>query len=207
MVSPEEISMPRIAKHQTMRSNVSTESPKNYYLRILYYPFLDSLILQLNQRFSGYAEAVMRLSSLLPANVVTLNFCEVELAVNLFLSLLQAPQINDKTRFCCCKNFVKIILMLWLRKNLQTLPTGYFYCNKNNTPYSHNTSCVFCSCKRSFSTLRLIKSDIQTTMSIARLDGLPIVYPISKKICCPKFDFFHRYDVVVLTLNYVNIKL
>ena len=36
MVSPEEISMSRIVKHQTMRSNVPVESPKNYYLRNLY---------------------------------------------------------------------------------------------------------------------------------------------------------------------------
>ena len=42
MVSPEEISMPLIVKHQTTRSNVSAESPKNYYLRNLYYQFLGS---------------------------------------------------------------------------------------------------------------------------------------------------------------------
>ena len=77
MVSPEEISMPRIVKHQTMRTNVPAETPKNYYLRNLYYPFLDSVILQLDQRFSGHAEAVMRLSSLLPANIVTANFVKL----------------------------------------------------------------------------------------------------------------------------------
>ena len=32
MVSLEEISMPRIVKHQTMHCNVPAESPKNYYL-------------------------------------------------------------------------------------------------------------------------------------------------------------------------------
>ena len=31
MVSPEQISLPRIVKHQTMRSSVPAESPKNYY--------------------------------------------------------------------------------------------------------------------------------------------------------------------------------
>ena len=46
MVSPEEIIMPRIVKHQTMRSNVPVELSKNYYLRNLYYPFLNSVILQ-----------------------------------------------------------------------------------------------------------------------------------------------------------------
>ena len=69
-MSPEEIDMPRIVKHQTMHNNVLAESLKNYYLRNFYYLFLDSVILQLDQRFSGHAEAVMRLSSLLPANVV-----------------------------------------------------------------------------------------------------------------------------------------
>ena len=88
MVSPEEISMPRIVNHQTMRSNILTESLMNYYLRNLYYIFLGSVILQLYQRFSGHAEAVMRLSSLFSANVVTAKFCEVEPAVNLFLPLL-----------------------------------------------------------------------------------------------------------------------
>ena len=92
MVSPEEISVPGVVKHQTMRSN-------------LYYPFLDSVNLQLDQRYSGYPEAVMRLSSLLPANVVTANFCEVEQAVNLFLSLLQAPLIKVKAQFLLWQRF------------------------------------------------------------------------------------------------------
>ena len=86
MVPSEEIRMPCIVKHQTMRSNVPAESSKNY-LRNFYNPFLDSVILHLDQRFSGHAEAVMRLSSLLPANVVTANFCKVEPAVSLFLPL------------------------------------------------------------------------------------------------------------------------
>ena len=78
MMSSEEICMLHFVKHQTMRSNVLAESPENYYLRNLYYPFLCSVILQLNQQFSGHADAVLRLSSLLPVNVVSINFCQVE---------------------------------------------------------------------------------------------------------------------------------
>ena len=105
MVSPEKISMPRIVKNQTMRRNVPAESPKNYYLRNFYYPFLDSVILQLDLRFSGHAEAVIRLGSLLAANVVTANFCEVEPAVNLFLPLLQVPLIKVKAQFQLWQRF------------------------------------------------------------------------------------------------------
>ena len=99
IVSPEEISTLHNVKYQTMLSNIPAESPKSYYLRDLYFPFLDSVILQLDQRFSGHAEAAMRLSSLLPAKVVTANFCEVEPAVNLFLPILQAPLIKVKVQF------------------------------------------------------------------------------------------------------------
>ena len=85
MVTPEEISMPRIVKHQTMRFNVPADSPKNYYFCNLYYPFRNSVILRLYQRFSGHAEAVVRLSSITPSQCCCNQFCEVEPAVNLFL--------------------------------------------------------------------------------------------------------------------------
>ena len=62
--------MSRVVKHQTMRSNVPAKSPKNYYLLNLYHPFLDSVILWLDQHFSGHAEAVLQLSSLILANLV-----------------------------------------------------------------------------------------------------------------------------------------
>ena len=88
----------RSVKHQTMRCNVPAESPKNCYFRNLRYPFLGSVILQLDQRFSGRAEAVVRLqhdltelSSLLPANVVN------------------------------------IILMLWFRKGLTNFADRVFF--------------------------------------------------------------------------------
>ena len=97
--------MPRIVKHQPMRSNISAESSINYYLHNHYYPFSDSVILQLDQRFSGYAEAIMRLSSLLPVDVATANFCEVEQAGNLFFPLLQAPLIKVKAQFLLWQRF------------------------------------------------------------------------------------------------------
>ena len=90
--------MPRIVKLQTIHSNVPAESTKNYYLRNLDYPFLNSVILQLDQRFSCHPEAVMRPSLLLPTNVVIANFFEVEPAVNLYLSLSQAPLIKVKAK-------------------------------------------------------------------------------------------------------------
>ena len=83
MVSPEEICMPRIIKHQTMNSNLQAESPMNYYLLNLCYPFLDSVILQLDQQFSGHAEAVMRLG--LPTMKVSIK--DIDYRYHLFCNL------------------------------------------------------------------------------------------------------------------------
>ena len=151
MVSLEETSMLRIVKHQTMRSNVSAESPKNYFLRNLYYPFLDSVILQLDEQFSGHSKPVMRLSSLLQANVVSANFCKVEPAVNLFLPLQQAPLIKVKAQFLLwqrfCQNHSDVVV--W-KKGLQTLPTAYFSSNQSTTQYSRNIFSIFCNCQTIF---------------------------------------------------------
>ena len=124
------------------------------------------MILQLDQQFSGHAEAVVRLSSFHPANVVTANFCEVEPAVNLFIfiftgatdksqsSVSAVAKILSKS-FCCCD----------LEKSLQGLPTGYYSCNKNTTQYSSNSfSLSYATVEQSVSTLQLIKSDLQTSM-------------------------------------------
>ena len=72
------------------------------------------MIFQLDQQFSDHAEAVMRLSSLLPANVVTANFCKVEPTVNSFFRLLKAPLIKVKAQFPLwprfCQNHSDVVL-------------------------------------------------------------------------------------------------
>ena len=172
MVSPEEISMPCILKHQTMHSNVPAESSKNNYFRNLYYPFFDSLILRLDQLFSGHAEAVKRLSLLLPANVVTANICKVEPAVNLFIPLLQAPIIKVKAQLLLWQSQNPSDVMIWKRAYKLCLPDSFLATISAIIilPVSSATA------ERSFSTLRLIKLDLRTTMGQARLDGLCLMY-------------------------------
>ena len=56
---------------------------------------------------------------------------------------------------------------------LQTLRTGYFSGNKNILATLPVSSA---SAERLFFSLRLIKSDLRTTMGQARLDGLCLIY-------------------------------
>ena len=163
MVSPKEISMPRIVKHQTMRSNVPAESPKNYLCN-LYYPFLDSVILQLDQKFFDHAEGVMLLSSLLPAKADTANFCEVEPPVNLFHPLSQMPLIKVKTQFLLWKRFCQNHsgVVIWKRAYKLCQP-DIFLAMKILLSILATLPVFSSTAKRSFSTLRLIKLDLRTT--------------------------------------------
>ena len=177
IVAPAEMCMPRIAKHQTMRNNTPAGTPKLYYLQNLYYPFLDNIISQLEQRFSDHAKTVTQLSSLLPANIATVDFRDIEPAVILYLPLLQMPLMTVKAEFLLwqslCQKHSEIVI--WKR--------AYELCQKDvfaaikkllsvlaTLPVSSATT------ERSFSALRLIKSDLRTTMTQSRLNGLCLMY-------------------------------
>ena len=154
--------------------------------------------MQLDQRFSGHAEAVMRLSSLFSANVVTTNFCEVEPAVNLFLPLSQAPLIKVKAQFLLWQRFCQnhSDAVLWKRAyklcQLDIFPAIKMLLSILATlPVSSATS------QQSFSTQRLIKLDLRTTMGQARLDGLCLMYVhndilISTGVAIKKFAVTNR---------------
>ena len=143
-------------KHQTMHSKIPAELPKNFYLCNLYYLFLDSVILQLDQRLSGHV--VMQLSLLLPANVATANFCEVEPAVNLFLPLLQLPLIKVKPQFLLlqrfCQNHRDVVV--WKRANKLCQP-DIFPAVKMLLSILATLPVSSATAKQSFSTIRLLK--------------------------------------------------
>ena len=112
-----------------------------------------------------------------PSNIVTANFCEVEPAVNLFLSLLQAPLIKIKAQFLLwqrfCQNYSDVVV--WKR--------AYKLCQRNIFPAIKILLSILATlpassatAERSFSTLLLIKSDLRTTMGQARLDGLCVMH-------------------------------
>ena len=122
-------------------------------------------------------KAVMRLSSLLPANVVTANFCEIKSAVNLFLLLLQAPLIKVKAQFLLwqrfCQNHSDVVV--WKR--------AFKLCHPDIFPAIKILLCILAAlpvssatAERSFSMLRLMKSNLRTTMDHARFDDLCLMY-------------------------------
>ena len=62
-----EIAMPRVTKRQSNRSNVPADCANDYYKRAVFLPFVDTCLVQLQQRFKSHALIAYRLSCLLPA--------------------------------------------------------------------------------------------------------------------------------------------
>ena len=62
------VALPRINRRQVHRDNVPASSPEQYYRRSIYLPMLDSLIFDLETRFSTQTLASCQLTFLLPRN-------------------------------------------------------------------------------------------------------------------------------------------
>ena len=101
----------------------------------------------------------MPVSSLLPANVVTANLCEVEPAVNLLLPLLQAPPIKVKVSFLLWQSFYQnhSDVVVWKRAYRLSQP-DIFPAIKILLSILATLAVSSATAERSFSTLRLIKS-------------------------------------------------
>ena len=60
------IAKPRTCTRQTLRANVASECPEEYWRRSVYVPFLDSLRMQLGDRFSCFQKIATMALNLLP---------------------------------------------------------------------------------------------------------------------------------------------
>jgi len=66
-----ELVKPRQASRQRHHANTPADKDEEYYRRACYIPFLDSLIAELESRFTGHCEAVCRLVCVIPSLIST----------------------------------------------------------------------------------------------------------------------------------------
>ena len=118
----------------------------------------------------------MRLSSVLPANSVTAKFFEIKTAVNVFLPLLQALLIKVKAQFLLWQRFCQNHSEVTVWKEPTNCQPDVFTAIKillsilATLPVSSTTA------ERLFSGLRLMYSDLRTTMGQTRLSGLCLMF-------------------------------
>lgn len=61
---------PRVPPKSKQRSNVPASSPEEYYRRNLLLPLVDSLLADMEARFSSQQQTAMKLAMLVPAHVI-----------------------------------------------------------------------------------------------------------------------------------------
>lgn len=71
------VGLPRRCHRQTQRSNVAADTPKDYWRRTVFIPFLDHLLNELNSRFSALTKASVRGLLLLPAKAKGMDVTKV----------------------------------------------------------------------------------------------------------------------------------
>jgi hypothetical protein len=76
------IEMPRIVSKQRHRYNAPATSPSEHYKRNLFYPFVDTCISQLRERFSTVSQNASMLSRLIPAFCCDKTYETIKESVN-----------------------------------------------------------------------------------------------------------------------------
>ena len=76
-LSRNKLEVPRVNARQIYRSNVDFTTTEEYYRRTVFIPFIDSLIQQLNERFSGKTKTAMSGMYLIPGVIEKLPKSEI----------------------------------------------------------------------------------------------------------------------------------
>lgn len=79
-----QIDMPRVVSRQVHRSNAPATSALEHYRINLFYPFIDGVVCQLNERFSVHCQQASSLSCLIPAFCHDVQFDSIKDGLNMY---------------------------------------------------------------------------------------------------------------------------
>ena len=176
-----ELSFPRIVGRQLYRSNIPNPDITNaeeYYRTSVFIPYLDDIILisSLKYRFSGHSAIASQLAIIHPQYFKNLNKQE-------FLNYM--AKIEDHYTIQFQSREASIWFDIWKDKDSNAHDINCLELLKESSVFFPNISrCIklfltlpvtTCSVERSFSTLRLLKNWLRSTISEERLNGLGLM--------------------------------
>ncbi|XP_062512673.1 52 kDa repressor of the inhibitor of the protein kinase-like [Corticium candelabrum] len=171
--------VPRLAARQTLRSNHPASTPKSYWRRAVFIPFIDSMISELGSRFTDMSHASVQGLPLLPKHCQSLTPHHQAAILKAY-----APDLPDDPTF-------EAEIRRWKRKweyaGAATLPTSVTETlgAVNEVAYP-NIVCILgllliipvttATVERANSALKLIKTDLRSTMAQDRLNALVLMF-------------------------------
>ena len=193
-------SMPRIVATQRNRANAPAQTPSQYYQRSLSIPFLDHLCSQISLRFSDLNLAVLSAFHALPARVVCqrdwqekfrdfLSHCGNDLPEARHLEMeLEMWQETWENYEGTPPTSVQSLLPLIDQLTFPNIHTAF--------QILATLPVTTCSCERSISALRRLKSYLRSTMKQDRLNALALLHvhrgiPVSSESIIDEFARRH----------------
>ncbi|CAI6346192.1 unnamed protein product [Macrosiphum euphorbiae] len=173
------IEVPRTVGRQTARNNIPSDSPEQYYKRSIFLPFLDHFICQLQDRFTNHHHVMAKLQSLIPNFIKNTTDIKYFQEVALFYKdILPNYETFDAE--------IKIWLTKWKNVSDRDRPTTSFTTlsamSYDFFPNIHSLLTIMATlpvttatAKRSFSTLRRLKTYLRNNMGETRLTGLALL--------------------------------
>lgn len=177
-----EVPTPRRCGRQTLKSNVESNSPQEYWRRSAFVPFLDHLMTEFSHRFSEMSStAAVQGLLLLPANLDSLS-AEQETAIKTRFSS-DLPEPNT---------FHEELKRWWKKWELQAKAKVDLHCNivdalvgVNNISFPNIQRVLTimlvapvtaASVERSNSALGYVKTKLRSTMGSQRLNDLILLF-------------------------------
>lgn len=169
------LSLPRIVERQQHRSNPQFVNFNDYWRISLLIPYLDSLKLSLENRFSDENTPAFSLHILHPSYMLKKNIEELKLKIQIFSEFYNLEDLVNE---------IEIWFALWKNKklnddqlkNLELCEVvkevdEFFPSVQRALHILLAQPCTTCTIERSFSTLRRVKTWLRSTMGENRLNG------------------------------------
>lgn len=173
----EHLEMPRRCGRQTQRNNVPADSMCEYFERVIFYPFVDAFISQLDMRFNTMTRQACLALCLLPNNLEQLNEESIQSLVDHYNDDLPQPDTFTQE------------LGLWKRKwcNTTVKPENIADTLSETCKLMYPniftillllslTSVTSASVERSNSSLKFIKNSQRSTIGEDRFNALMLLY-------------------------------
>jgi hypothetical protein len=169
----------RTVGRQMYRSNAPAQTPEDYYRINLFIPILDHFITSLTDRFSAHQWMAYNVSTLIPSMIEHKPFDDLKNSIHFYEAYLSSPTT--------IKEEFELYKRKWLNEAPDNRPSNaidaYIQCNGVFFPNIKVLLQIYATLpvttatgERSFSTLKLLKTYLRSTMSENRLNGLAMMY-------------------------------
>lgn len=186
----------RIAGKQQHRGNAPAESIEDHYRVNLFLPFIDHVTTELRTRFAESTEPALLAALLVPTELPQLSEEREDRLLLWYKEDLPFPDTAKQEIHKWKHHFLNHAGNLPATAK-ETLQSGFwgFYPNIQQMLSLYLTLPVTtCSCERSFSSLRRLKTWLRSTMGDERLSGLALMHVHQNNIAIDPKRVLHRRD-------------